>query len=74
MENNINISRRKFLTFKSKSKVKLADLETPVDQKAVKMLTQDGKLVEVPLQLLEEVGRKSKATHRQIMDWIKKQE
>jgi len=37
----------------------------------VKMLTADGKLVEIEKSVLEEVAKKQKATNKEIYDWMK---
>ena len=37
----------------------------------VKMLTADGKLVEVDKKVLDEVSNKQKATNKEIYDWMK---
>lgn len=37
----------------------------------VKMLTADGKLVEVDKTVLDELTKKQRATNQQIFDWMK---
>ena len=37
----------------------------------VKMLTADGKLVEIDKSLLDEVAKKQKSTNKEIFDWMK---
>lgn len=37
----------------------------------VKMLTADGKLVEIDKAVLEEVSKKQKSTNKEIYDWMK---
>jgi hypothetical protein len=37
----------------------------------VKMLTADGKLVEIEKPVLEEATKKQKATNKEIFDWMK---
>lgn len=37
----------------------------------VKMLTADGKLVEVSKAVLDEVSKKQKSTNKEIYDWMK---
>ncbi|MBL0144717.1 MAG: hypothetical protein IPP48_02160 [Chitinophagaceae bacterium] len=62
--NNNAKSRRWFLS-----------LFTAADKKAtsanmVKMLTADGKIVEVDKAILEKASKKQKATNKEIFDWM----
>jgi hypothetical protein len=41
------------------------------DAEMVKMLTADGKLVEVSKAVLDEVTKKQKATNKEIYNWMK---
>ena len=60
-----NKSRRDFLSFFISADKKTAPAEM------VKMLTADGKLVEVDKTVLDELTNKQKATNQQIFDWMK---
>ncbi|MBL7709427.1 MAG: hypothetical protein JNJ86_10165 [Chitinophagaceae bacterium] len=60
-----NKSRRDFLSLFIS-----ADKKT-VPAEMVKMLTADGKLVEVDKTVLDELTKKQKATNQQIFDWMK---
>lgn len=61
---NIN-SRRDFLSLFG-----LTD-KNEAKPEMVKMLTADGKLVEIEKSVLEEVAKKQKATNKEIYDWMK---
>lgn len=68
--NNSNGSRRWFLSFgfaRKEEKNKAAD--SPADM--VKMLTPDGKLVEVPRSLVESSSTTQKASNKDILSWMK---
>jgi hypothetical protein len=58
-------SRRDFLSLFSPSGKKAAAPEM------VKMLTSDGKLVEVDKAMLDKVAARQKASNQQIFDWMK---
>ena len=60
-----NKSRRDFLSLFISADKKTAPAEM------VKMLTADGKLVEVDKTVLDELTNKQKATNQQIFDWMK---
>lgn len=60
-----NKSRRDFLSLFISADKKTAPAEM------VKMLTADGKLVEVDKTVLDELTKKQKATNQQIFDWMK---
>ncbi len=60
----------------SKSRRWFLSLFTPTDKKAdkpemVKMLTAEGKLVEIDKAVLDEVAKKQKATNKDIYNWMK---
>jgi hypothetical protein len=58
-------SRRWFLSIFSPA-------EKPVVKKEmVKMLTPDGKLVEVEKEVLDAISKKQKASNKEIYDWMK---
>ena len=57
-------SRRDFLSMFISADKKAASSET------VKMLTPDGKLVEISKAVLEEVSKKQKATNKEIYSWM----
>ena len=64
-KNTADKSRRWFLS-----------LLMPADKKAakpemVKMLTADGKLVEIDKTVLDEAAKKQKSTNKEIFDWMK---
>lgn len=58
-------SRRWFLSLFAPTETKEGNREK------VKMLTADGKLVEIDKAVLEEVPQKQKATNKEIYDWMK---
>jgi hypothetical protein len=58
-------SRRDFFSLFMSAGKKMAPAEM------VKMLTADGKLVEVDKAVLDELTKKQKATNQQIFDWMK---
>lgn len=57
-------SRRDFLSIFMASDKKTKPTEM------VKMLTADGKLVEVSKAMLDEVAKKQKSTNKEIYDWM----
>ena len=57
-------TRRDFLSIFIPADKKAASSET------VKMLTPDGKLVEISKAVLEEVSKKQKATNKEIYNWM----
>ena len=57
-------SRRDFLSMFISADKKAATAET------VKMLTPDGKLVEISKSVLEEVSKKQKSTNKEIYSWM----
>ncbi len=60
-----NSSRRQFFSkFLSGS----SDANTP---QTVKMLTAEGKLVEVDKTILEQVAKKKKSSNKEIFEWMK---
>jgi hypothetical protein len=62
--------RRGFLSFLLLGKNNTAS--TNQDKpKMVKMLTAEGKLVEVDKAVLDEVAKKQKASNKEIFDWMK---
>jgi hypothetical protein len=68
--NNSSGSRRWFLSFgfaKKEEKNKPADTHTEM----VKMLTPDGKLVEVPRSLVDSSTSAQKASNKDILSWMK---
>ncbi len=60
-----NKSRRDFLSMFISTDKK----EAPAEK--VKMLTADGKLVEIDKAVLAELTKKQRATNQQIFDWMK---
>ena len=59
----------------AKSRRWFLSLFTAADKKAtsanmVKMLTADGKIVEVDKAILEKASKKQKATNKEIFDWM----
>jgi hypothetical protein len=58
-------SRRWFLSLFTSSDKKTGKTEK------IKMLTADGKLVEIDKSVLDEVAKKQKATNKDIYDWMK---
>ena len=60
-----NNSRRKFFS------LILSPSETSSKPEMVKMLTPEGKLVEVEKAIFEEAAKKKKATNKEIYDWMK---
>lgn len=71
-----NVSRKKFVFWglglvSSLSVLKFAFRSKKKDTKMVKMLTEDGKLVEVNASLLSE-NNKKKITNKELQAWIKK--
>ena len=58
-------SRRYFLSLFGLTDNKAAKPEM------VKMLTADGKLVQIEKSILEEVAKKQKATNKEIYEWMK---
>lgn len=69
-KNHKDRNRRGFLSFLLSGKE-----NTPAPDKRnaemVKMLTAEGKLVEVNKAILNEVAKKQKATNKEILDWMK---
>lgn len=63
-------NRRGFLSLllSGKDNNQTANLEKP---EMVKMLTAEGKLVEVSKAVLDELTKKQKATNKEIYDWMK---
>ncbi|MEQ1624482.1 MAG: hypothetical protein ABL870_07320 [Sediminibacterium sp.] len=63
-------SRRGFLSLLVSGK----DIDRPMEEQAkpemVKMLTADGKLVEVPKAVLEAASKKQKSTNQEIYKWM----
>jgi hypothetical protein len=72
MEKNTNKDRdrRGFLSFFISGKEKNPAIEQGKAEK-VKMLTADGKLVEIDKAVLDEVTKKQKSTNKEIFDWMK---
>lgn len=62
--------RRGFLSFllSGKDNITSTNQDKP---EMVKMLTADGKLVEVDKALLDEVAKKQKTSNKEIFDWMK---
>lgn len=58
-------SRRGFFSLLLGEKDKTTKLEM------IKMLTAEGKLVEVDKSALDEIAKKQKATNKEIYDWMK---
>lgn len=58
-------SRRYFLSLFGLNDKKVTSPEM------VKMLTADGKLVEIKKSVLEEASKKQKSTNKEIYDWMK---
>ncbi len=64
--NNENLkSRRSFLSIFSPAE------KPAVKKEMVKMLTPDGKLVEVEKEVLDALTKKQKATNKEIYEWMK---
>lgn len=57
-------SRRWFLSLFSKADTK------PANPNMVKMLTADGKLVEIDRAVLEAASKKQKSSNKEIYDWM----
>jgi arylamine N-acetyltransferase len=64
-----NQSRRDFLHLNFIRSNEDTSHVSPVQK--VKMLTPDGKLVEIDKELLDQVTKKKKATNKEIYDWMK---
>jgi hypothetical protein len=62
-------SRRQFLSLFGLVDKASADKETSQPQ-MVKMLTADGKLVEVDKAIFDKIATKQKATNKEIYDWM----
>ena len=43
----------------------------PVKKEMVKMLTAEGKLVEIDKAIFDQIAKKQKATNKEIYDWMK---
>jgi len=74
---NKNQSRRKFLGWGIASAALLSacrflspSAKEPVERKTVKMLSQDGKLVEVDIAAIP--SQKKKVSNKELQNWIKK--
>lgn len=63
-------SRRGFLSLLVSGKNTDKPADDQVKPEMVKMLTADGKLVEVPKAVLEAASRKQKSTNQEIYDWM----
>jgi len=62
-------SRRDFLQLNfSKSN---GDQSNVIPSQKVKMLTSDGKIVEIDRELLNKVSKNNRATNKEIFDWMK---
>ncbi len=60
-----NKSRRQFFS------LLLSGSENVATPEKIKMLTADGKLVEVDKAVFEEAAKKKKASNKEIYDWMK---
>ncbi len=60
-----NKSRRQFFS------LLLSASENATNSEKIKMLTADGKLVEVDKAVFEEAAKKKKASNKEIYDWMK---
>jgi hypothetical protein len=60
-----NKSRRQFFS------LLLSGSENAANSKKIKMLTADGKLVEIDKAVFEEATKKKKASNKEIYDWMK---
>jgi hypothetical protein len=63
---NSDKSRRWFLSL-----LMPADKKAAAKPATVKMLTAEGKLVEIDKTVLDEVAKKQKSTNKEIFDWMK---
>lgn len=61
-KNEINKSRRRFLTG--------GLLEKGIKKEMVKMLTADGKLVDIEKTVFDAITTKQKASNKEIYDWM----
>jgi hypothetical protein len=64
-------SRRWFLSFFLSGNEDNPPLNNPAIAEKVKMLTADGKLVEVDKRILDAAIKKQKASNKQILTWMK---
>lgn len=64
-------SRRSFLSFLFTGKDELAAPQNSDTPEKVKMLTADGKLVEVDKNVLEQALKNRKANNKEILNWMK---
>ena len=70
-KNNLKAkNRRGFFSFLLTGKDN-ASVPNKNNTEKVKMLTADGKLVEIDKAVLDEVARKQKSTNKEIFDWMK---
>ena len=60
-----NKSRRQFFS------LLLSGSENAATSEKIKMLTADGKLVEIDKAVFEEAAKKKKASNKEIYDWMK---
>jgi 2-keto-3-deoxy-galactonokinase len=67
---NHNRDRRGFFSSLISGKEK-SQAQNQSNSEKVKMLTADGKLVEIDKSLLDEVAKKQKSTNKEIFDWMK---
>jgi NH3-dependent NAD+ synthetase len=69
-KNHKERDRRGFLSLllSGKDNMQATNQDAP---EMVKMLTAEGKLVEINKAVLDEVARKQKATNKEIYDWMK---
>ncbi len=55
----------------NKSRRQFFSMLLPEKNEKIKMLTADGKLVEVDKDIVEAVAKKQKATNKEIFNWMK---
>jgi hypothetical protein len=64
-------SRRWFLSLFLSGNEDASSAKPPGDGEKVKMLTAEGKLVEVDKRILDAATKKQKASNKQILTWMK---
>ncbi|MFZ4058198.1 MAG: hypothetical protein ACOYKE_08650 [Ferruginibacter sp.] len=69
INNNNDRDRRWFLSFFLPTKQNTVT-EQPQPTEMVKMLTAEGKLVEIEKSVLDAVAKKQKSTNKEIYDWM----
>lgn len=66
------LSRRSFLIFKNSNQTQTSDVDKSEQQEKIKMLTPDGKLVEVDRSVIEKSSNRKKAGKEDIHFWTEK--